>query len=538
MSADPLAVPQRKLEARTPRDVQTTRAWAWGILLATGALFVLIGGGRLDLGPIESRLGMAAGERVGPMGQVFGSWDPAIWPAELLPSQAWALGEERMPTSASVRWPAAIAGLITGVVLAARAMSTLGTRAALILGVCWFGSLGLIDRSEWTGLDLVAGMATVAALDRILARGSGWLAGAWGALAFLAAGWPPLAILVLTVVVLGRRGAGLTAGLLVPPVVAAVGWSWWMLAQAPAEAWAAALALPLTQKPAWLLAAGVLALGLPWSPLALLAASRSVREGWSADGTRLVVGWLQTAAVCVVAGTFIPGLASAARVPALAGLAVASAACGARLWSGAVSRATRRGFLALAVGLAATWAVLVVVGGIYLASAVSYYRALAIVMIALMLPIAGLVVRAIETADPRRALAALVLVALTLKLGHWGIYAPEWNYRLSQGPWGRAIGQWVPPRWPVYTTHTWRADLAFAIGRPIRQLAHPTLLRFSSDSRPKHLLLLESEFTHWPAEAPALVKVASFQDEHGDTRILARTEGPFSWRLARQVRDE
>ena len=63
-----------------------------------------------------------------------------------------------------------------------------------------------------------------------------------------------------------------------------------------------------------------------------------------------------------------------------------------------------------------------------------------------------------------------------LKLAHWGYYAPEWNYRLSQGPWGRAIGQWLPRKWPLYTVHDWPPDLAFFIGRPVRQLPSPRFL--------------------------------------------------------------
>lgn len=537
MSVDPVAVVPAQDE-RTPHQRRATRAWVWVIVLAVGAGFVLIGGGRQDLGPIESRLGMAAGERFGPMGQNFGGWEPSIWPAELAPSAIWAWGEGGTPTSASIRWPSAIAGLLAGVVLAARMLATLGGRAALILALCWFGSVALIDRSAGAGLDLVAGWVVVAAIDRILARGSDWVAGTWGAIAFLAAGWPPLAIVALAILVLGRRGAGLTASLMVPPALAAAAWSAWTLSTVPTEAWAAALTLPLTQKPAWLLPLGVVALGLPWSPFAALAASRSVRAGWPDASGRLVVGWLQVTGACLVAGTVVPGLASAARLPALAGLAVTSAACCDRLWARAVSPGARRGFLGLAAVLGASWATIVVGGGIYLASAVPYYRLISIVLILLVLPVGVLVIRSLETGDPRRALLAVVVLALGLKLGHWGVYLPEWNYRCSQGPWGRAIGQWVPRQWPVYTTHTWSPDLAFAIGRPVRQLAHPKILSFLKDDPPKHLLLLDSEFNHWPSDAPGLVKVATFQDEHGDLRVLARTEGPFSWRLTRRIHDE
>ena len=34
------------------------------------------------LSPTEARLGLAAGEKLGPLGQVFGYWAPDLWPAQ------------------------------------------------------------------------------------------------------------------------------------------------------------------------------------------------------------------------------------------------------------------------------------------------------------------------------------------------------------------------------------------------------------------------------------------------------------------------
>src|SRR3954452_23556713 len=62
-------------------------------VIATALGFVLLGGGALDLGEIESRLGWAAGEPLGPFGRVFGGWEPTLWPAQVAFSRAWALGE-------------------------------------------------------------------------------------------------------------------------------------------------------------------------------------------------------------------------------------------------------------------------------------------------------------------------------------------------------------------------------------------------------------------------------------------------------------
>src|SRR4051794_36710811 len=75
-----------------------------GSLAALAALafgFVLFGGASLDLGPVEARLGLAAGGDLGPYGQVYGSWAPGLWPGQVLPSWLWACGEEA-PSAASV----------------------------------------------------------------------------------------------------------------------------------------------------------------------------------------------------------------------------------------------------------------------------------------------------------------------------------------------------------------------------------------------------------------------------------------------------
>ena len=103
---------------------------------------------------------------------------------------------------------------------------------------------------------------------------------------------------------------------------------------------------------------------------------------------------------------------------------------------------------------------------------------------------------------------------------------PEWNYRVGKGPWGRAIGQWVLPGRPVYTFHAWPSDLMFHVGRPIRQLPAPESLKHRIGTEPAWVLLQEAEFEHWPAKAPAIVKVREFENEWGTgTRVLARTEG-------------
>jgi hypothetical protein len=542
MSAEPVTSvrPQKILRSDGPAARLPIRSfWPWVVLVILGGGFVLVGGASLDLGATESRVGLSVGERLGPFGQLYGGWKPGVWPGQVAPAMLWARVEGGIPTPGSVRWPSAIAGLIIGVLMARRVMNALGARASLAWGLCWFGSVALIDRSGGTGVDLITGLATVGALDRVLNRGSQLAAGLWASLAFLAAGWPPLALIGLTIVVIGRQGKGVSVGLVLLPLLTFAAWSAWAMSVAPTEAWAAALTLPLTDRPAWWMAAGVVALGLPWSPFASLAAFRSVREAWSPNGRALVVGWLQVAGASLVAGTVVPGLATAARIPALVGISLGAAACLEQVATRPVPTTVRRYFLTLSSLVVGLWTAIVLVRGVVLASEVSYYRGLSIVLMVWVTFTLLAAVLACTRSASWRGLAALVAVAISLKLAHWGFYVPEWNYRHGKGPWGRAVGQWVLPHWTIYTDHTWPTDLAFAIGRPIRQLPHPRHLVYQKGPNPKFVLLFQSEFDNWPAEAPPLLLVARFQDEWGGTRVLARTEGDASWRrLARASREE
>ena len=264
----------------------------------------------------------------------------------------------------------------------------------------------------------------------------------------------------------------------------------------------------------------MLALGLPWTPFAALAASRSVREGWPEAGRALVVGWLQVAGVVPAGGDVRSGPGDR-RAGARAGGPGGgrggglASGCSAGRSSGAGPALVPR----LAGGLHARsgrcwWSR----RGGYLAAAVPYYRSVSVVLIILAVPAAALAVWAAWRREPRGALLAVAALAVFLKLGHLGYYVPEWNYRLSQGPWGRAVGQWVPPRWPIYTFHAWNHDLAFATRHPFRQLASPQHLGYQPGEA-RYVLLLESEYANWPAQAPALIKVA---DVPGRVRLDPR----------------
>lgn len=489
---------------------------------------MLIGGGNLDLGPNASRQGLAASEAMGPLGSVYGGWDPSLWPGRMLASRIWAWGEGGRASAASVRWPDAIAALGIGLIACLRLRRLAGPRASLILCGTLFSALAMLHRGDTPAIDLFAGLAVVGALDRLLNRGSGWIAGLWLALAFLSAGWPPVVLALLPVAVLGRPSARLSWKLLLPPALAAAGWSAWALSVASPEAWGAALAWPLTQAPAWTLALGVLAVAMPWTPIAAIAAWRPVRESWSDDVRALQQGWTQAAVVAVLAGTLIPGVAPSARVVAVLAIAMAAAMTLDSLFAGTLTNRARRSTLGVILAVGLCWALCACTGLGYLASAVSYYRQVSLLLIVVAVGIFLLSLWGALEGRSRPALLGLALLALSLKVAHWGILVPELNYRLSQGPWGRAIGQWVPPNWPIYIVHSWRHDLLFHTDRPVRQLPAAEVLNFKPSDQPHFVLLLESEFAHWPKNAPTIQEVRRFEDEFGRVRVLARTKGELN----------
>ena len=529
----PAIRPSARLRADVPEGDVILSKLARPAVAGLAAVFVLIGGANLELGPAEARVGLASGDPVGPFGRTLGYWDPSTWPLPVALGRLWAWCEEVGPTQGAVRWPSAIAGVLIGFVLARRGRQRIGPRAGLLIATCWYGSFALMDRSSGLGLDLIAGLGTILALDRLLAKGAGWTVGLWAAVSFLAGGWPPLAVLGLATVVLGRSGATWSWSMTGPIALAVAGWSAWALSVAPAAAWASALALPITQPSAWGMALGAIACGAPWAPFAALGLSKSVRDGFSKGARPLALGWLQVAGACLIVGSVVPGLASAALAPALAGLAFASGACWSSAWEGLAcdSRGARRWLFGLTLGIAGAWLVVVLAWGGYIGFAVAYYRAVMIGVAILSAVGFVLATMAARAGDPRRALAAMVCVAVALKLAHWGYYAPEWNYRNGAGPWGRAIGQWVPEKHPVYTLHAWPLDLAFAIGRPVRQLASPQHIEFAPGKGSKFVLLKDSEYAeylHWSDGWPKLIKVAEFADEVGlSKRILARTDAPL-----------
>jgi hypothetical protein len=537
MSPDPAVIPlNQRLKLKTLRhDVASVwgapsvrRAGARLAMVGLALFFVILGAINLDLNPTEARLGLAAGESVGPLGRVYGYWAPDLWPAQVIPS--FMLGRLEAfgrPSPAAVRWPAALAGIVAGWMIARSMYKALGLRAGLLFGICWFSSLAMIDRSSATGLDLILGLATIASIDRILTRGSDRVAGLWAALAFLAGGWPPLVVIALVIIVIGSKTAGYSLSLLLPPILTAVAWSFCTIWASSAEVWAASLTFPLMQAPAWSLGLQVIGVGLPWSPFAILVLSRSMRDGWKPDGRPWLTGWLQVALAAVIAGTLVPGLSQVSRFVALTGLLVITAASLEAAWTRSLSRVPRRTFF-IVFGSVFALCLSVILYGSYIWNLVMpFYRPLGIITGIIAIGVSILGWSALETRNSRRGLVSLMVMAVALKLAHWGYYVPEWNYRYSQGPWARAITQWVPKRWELYTFHDWTPDLAFFMKRPIRQLRSPNYLEYQSGPASKFVLLQASEFENWPQSAPPLILVAKFLDQSADERILARTAGPL-----------
>jgi len=212
--------------------------------------------------------------------------------------------------------------------------------------------------------------------------------------------------------------------------------------------------------------------------------------------------------------------------PALAGILVAASAV---LDSSLSMRLNGRGAIAirgLGFGVVLGWMMIALYAGYFCLLIAPYYRWIGLVVLGLSSAAIALAWQGVFRPDSRRSVAGMALVAIALKLGHWGVFVPELNYRHGEGPWGRAIGQWLLPNWPIYTIHPWPSELAFAIGRPVREIPSPRHLTYHLEGgQARHVLLSESEFEHWPDDAPPVRKVAEFQDRTGGRRVLARTEG-------------
>lgn len=495
-----------------------------GSMLAACAM-VLWAGVTRDLGDAEATLAIASTEAFGPFGRAFGGWMVGLPSARVLPSWllSWMYGRDADGWIGLAHVPSLLASLGIVFLGARRCRSLVGPLAGALCAIALACSLALNERPMRLGFDPVLGLCLIAALDRLMLKGSDLVAGAWAALAMLMGGWPALAVILLPTIVLGRAGAYLSWKLLVPPVLAFVGWSIWALNGASPAAWGSALVGPLKQPMSWMLVPAALALTLPWSPFALLAAGRDVRGAWTPPARAWLTGWSGVFGVLALAGTLLPGLTVAALPLAFA--AVVVSVCALTVVVRDQLMGVPRGALLVGgFGLCASVVLIGIPYVSYLAAAVPYYRNVCVaIAIGLAFVLAFAAVGAWQ-GRARWSIGCLVALALLIKCAHAEIYTPEWNYRIGHGPWGRAIGQWVPPRAPLYVFQPWPPELAFSTGRSVRALVSPGWLEFVTTPGPHYMLLLEAEYEHWPKSAPEIERIREFRDAVGRVRVLARTK--------------
>jgi hypothetical protein len=502
--------------------------------VAMALTFVVWGAARMDIGAHEARAAMAAREPIGPVGQSFGGLDPAIYPGSLVLPKLWAQFEDNGPGIESIRWPAAIVALLIAAVLALRTEYLSGKSAALWVSLGWLSSLAVIHRSGEAGIDIIGGFGLVLALDHCAARRgrADWVCGLLASIAFLCSGLPPLILISAASIVISRSSAGLSLSYLAIVLTTIAGWSAWALSEISAEAWAAAIALPVSFRNGANFPVTTAILSLPAILFLPTLLGRRTREGWDARRTDYVNSWWTVAAMCLFAGTILPQFASAALLPIVAGSAVASG----HAWSAVLARRNEReaGFERLWVKIASvlivSLSVLSIPALVYISLTIPYYRTASLFAIFIASLAAISCVSGMYSRDIRRFAAGFVLACVTVKIAHASIYVPEWNYRRGQGPWGRAVGQWVPEGWPIYALNGWSADFAFATGHNFRQITHPRFLpdpANTPDGRPSFILLHPADFEHWPKTAPPLIKIFEFHDHSGPrvSKVLART-GP------------
>ncbi len=493
------------------------------VVVAIAIGFVLLGGGGLEpTTDMEARIGLTAHESIGPFAQTLGEFDTSIAPATAWLMQLAAKTLGGTPTIAAVRWPSTFAALGIALILMRRVGSIFGQRAGVFAMLAACGSLAMIDKSATTGFDFPLGLALIATLDRILSRGADWTAGLLAAIAVLFGGWPALATILLPLIVIGRPGSMPSFRLIAPPVIAFVAWSVWAISTVKTVVWAAAMTLPFTRPIAWNMGLWTIAFALPFVPFAVLTIWSSIRKS---QDTSLVLDWLKIAAVGLLAGTILPGFAVPCTILLFCGLIVASAVSLDAAWSGELAKGPRNAALSIGLLLGLFAGGVSVYAGANLAVSQPYYRGVGIVLIGIGIFAALVGLDSAWMRSTRGAVRALIVVAVAFKVAHFGVYLPERDYRFGKGPWGRAVGQYVPPNWPIYTFHDISPSLAFATEHPVHKLRAEIFLTVQPGNGPKFVLLQESEFVHWPSTAPKLQKVRAFQDEYGGTRVLARTEG-------------
>ena len=496
------------------------------VLIVLAACLQIVGSVNRDVTADEARIGLSALERVGPYGQAFGGWEPSILPGRVLPSSVLyqVMGEAWAGWSGLILWPGALALVAISVFMARQCQKAFGTGSGLIAILLLNGSALFMELPGGMMAHALTGLPVVCSLGWILTRGSNWTSGILAALAVFCGGWPALVLIAAPIMILGRPGAYLSVPMLLPPLATFVAWSVWALKAAPSVVWGQAITAPLRQSPGWVELPLILILLLPGLGLAVAALSGALRASWPASARSWALAWAQVGLVTGLLGTLVPGLAPVAWFPLAAAVAVlATGVVRAFLTSARVGPQMTRLIFGVAVVANLLWTVLAVPRLVYVTASMGYYREMAIISITLTaFALAFALVGAWE-GRRRWCVASLVGLSLALKVAHAGVYVPERDYRIAQGPWAHAVGQWVPPRLPIYTLHTWPADFAFDLCRPVRQIVSAQWLGLVDSPHPRYVLLLQAEFEHWPADAPAIEKVRDFEDDRGGVRVLART---------------
>ncbi|MFM7593761.1 MAG: hypothetical protein ACKO85_18395, partial [Isosphaeraceae bacterium] len=509
---------------------------AMGLLafVAISCTFLVWGATRLEIGSQEARLGMAARESFGPVGQSFGGLDPGIYPGPVALLKAFSVIEKWNPGQESIRWTSVICAGLIGIAITLRTEWKSGKTAALAVALCWFSSVALLHRTGEMGIDFYLGAGLVLALnDTIAQRGQLRLrTGIYTAIAFLCGGLAPVILVVAASIIICRSSAGLRPGFLAFVIATVGGWSAWALNEISAEAWAAAIALPVVFRSGSSFPSIVMILCLPMVLAVPAFFSQKLRSEWAESSREYTSNWWTIASACLFVGTVLPQFSRATLLPIVAGCSVIAGHVWATAWQS-------RQFAAL--GFAGRWlsgtsgllvvaaSAVIIPFGVYLSIAIPYYRWTSLACLVLAIVSAGFYFYGNYTGKSRQVIMSIVLLAICIKTAHTAIYVPEWNYRRGQGPWGRAIGQWVPAGWPIYTLHGWPTDLAFATGHNFRQITAPRFLPGqdrSPDGRPVFILLHPADFERWPKSAAPIRKVFEFQDQSGfSSKILARTGG-------------
>ena len=150
----------------------------------------------------------------------------------------------------------------------------------------------------------------------------------------------------------------------------------------------------------------------------------------------MVAGWSQVAIACLVAGTIVPGLSQAARVPALTGFLLVSSLALDSAWSGLVSRPARRTFFGLTFGLLAAWLIILLYGEALWLVLFPYYRSIGVVVLLLSIPALVLGWLSLESSNTRRSVIALASSGSRPQGGTLGVLCSG----MELPPWPGTVG--------------------------------------------------------------------------------------------------